>query len=171
MLYGALGERGGRKSLRGIGNTGGLARARNPAVHKSRAEHTGHTEGRPGAGPGASAHRRPPRGGRSEGPPPAWCCSSLQPFSRSPNQQSNTALKRLILRLTRAHLQPRSVRLNLPPARHSRNLRAARHKGTQSRQTARPGSGFQTTEAGLCLGRDTKGRIFCASCPQSPNFR
>lgn len=40
-----------------------------------------------------------------------------------------------------AHLQPLSVCLNLPPTRHSRNLRAARHKGTWSQRTARAGLG------------------------------
>lgn len=69
-----------------------------------------------------------------------------------------------------AHLQPLSVRLNLPPARQSRNLRAARPKGTGSQRAARAGRGFQPTGARLWLGRDARGHFVFASCPRSPNF-
>lgn len=70
-----------------------------------------------------------------------------------------------------AHFQPLSVYLNLPPTRHSRNLRAARHKGTRSQRTARAGRGFQPLGAGLWLLWDTRGHFFSASCPGFSSFR
>lgn len=66
--------------------------ARNLAAYKKHAEDLGHTEGRPAAGPGTSAQRRPPHAGCREGPPPALCCS----FPCNPNRHRNTALNKQI---------------------------------------------------------------------------
>lgn len=147
------------------GEEGTRPQARNPAAYKTRAEDPGHTEGRPWS----QRQRRPPHAGRREaGRPP--CAAPPTPSPVIPTDLETQPSTGRLPDLPGAHLQLLSVRLNLPPARQSRNLRAARHKGTRRRRAARAGRSFQPTGSRLCLGQDARGRVFSASCPRSPKF-
>lgn len=140
---------------------------RNLAAYKKHAEDLGHTEGRPAAGPGTSAQRRPltQAAEKARRPP----CVVPSPVTLTDNETQPSTDRSPDL--PGAHLQPLSVYLNLPPTRHSRNLRAARHKGTRSQRTARAGRGFQPMGAGLWLLWDTRGHFFSASRPGFSSFR